>query len=76
MVDGKKNNSAPFHELKYYVGANKIEIAAALNPYIKVTLKDRDEEKHSFSQWGEFWSMHFLVHFMLKGKWTEVRLKQ
>ena len=50
MVDGKKNNLAPFHELKYYVGANKIEIAAALNPHIKVTLKDRDEEKHSFSQ--------------------------
>ena len=31
----KKNSSATFHELKYYTGANKIEIATVLNPHIK-----------------------------------------
>lgn len=32
----EENCSATFHELKYYVGANKIEIAAVLNPHIKI----------------------------------------
>lgn len=49
-----------------------LKIAAALQPYLVMVLKDSGERKSS--PWAELQVAHLALHFVWKNKWPKVRL--